>query len=230
MSDLPEDFDCTVPDWDYIYDLCRDVATQVRSAAFEPDVVVALARGGWFGGRCLCDFLGLDDLTSLKMEHYVGTAETSGEPTVRYDVPAGSVAGKDVLVVDDIADTGDSIARADEYVRERDPGAVRTATLQLLGTSEFEPDYVGERLAERTWVVYPWNFVEDMVDLVAGAMERDDGGPYDVAAVQRLLATHHGVERVALEIAQPGRLPEVLAEMERRGVVESAGGDRWRLA
>jgi hypoxanthine phosphoribosyltransferase len=230
MSDLPEDFDCTVPDWDYIYDLCRDVATQVRSAAFEPDVVVALARGGWFGGRCLCDFLGLDDLTSLKMEHYVGTAETSGEPTVRYDVPAGSVAGKDVLVVDDIADTGDSIARADEYVRERDPGAVRTATLQLLGTSEFEPDYVGERLAEWTWVVYPWNFVEDMVDLVAGAMERDDGGPYDVAAVQRLLATHHGVERVALEIAQPGRLPEVLAEMERRGVVESAGGDRWRLA
>jgi hypothetical protein len=32
-----------------------------------------------------------------------------------------------------------------------------------------------------------------------------------------------------MEIAQPGRLPEVMSEMERRGVVESAGGSAWRL-
>ena len=230
MSDLPDDFACTVPNWDYIYDLCRDVATQVRRADYEPDVVVALARGGWFAGRCLCDFLGLDDLTSLKMEHYVGTAEKSGEPTVRYDVPEGSVAGKDVLVIDDIADTGGSIRHADEYIRERNPNSVRTATLQLLGTSDFEPDYVGEHLSEWKWVVYPWNFIEDMVELVAGAMERDDEAPYSVADVQRLLEEYHDIERVQLEISQPGRLPEVLTEMERRGVVESAGGDRWRLA
>jgi hypothetical protein len=33
-----------------------------------------------------------------------------------------------------------------------------------------------------------------------------------------------------MEIAQPGRLPEVMTEMERRGVVESADGTAWRLA
>ncbi len=94
VSELPDDFDCTITNWEYIYSLCRDVSDEVRHDEFEPDVVVALARGGWFAGRCLCDFLGLDDLTSLKMEHYVGTAEKTGEPTVRYPMPEGSVEEK----------------------------------------------------------------------------------------------------------------------------------------
>jgi len=233
MSDLPEEFPCTITNWEYIYDLCRQVSDGVRAAAFEPDIVVALARGGWFAGRCTCDFLGLDDLTSLKMEHYVGAAERTGEPTIRYPMPDGSVEDKDVLVVDDIADTGGSIERAHEYVLERDPAAVRTATLQLLATSDFEPDFVGERLEEWTWVVYPWTFIEDLIDLLDGVMRKENDGPYRRGELRRLLRSYHGIERIEMEIAQPGRVDEVLEEMERRGVVEAvaADGDRaWRLA
>ena len=229
MSDLPDEFKCTITNWDYIYDLCREVSDDVKTAEFEPDVVVALARGGWFAGRVICDFLGLDDLTSLKMEHYVGTAQKSGEPTVRYPMPEGSVEGKDVLIMDDIADTGGSIRRAHEYVTQRDPGEVRTATLQLLGTSEFRPDFVGERLEEWAWVVYPWNFIEDMIDLLAGVMAKDDDGPYTADELRGLLQSYHQVERIEMEIAQPGRLPEVLAEMERRDVLEPAGDEGWWL-
>ena len=229
MSDLPEEFKCTITNWEYIYDLCRQVSDQVKTAEFEPEVVVALARGGWFAGRCICDFLGLDDLTSLKMEHYVGTAQKASEPQVRYPMPEGSVEGKDVLIIDDIADTGESIKRAHEYVEERDPNDVRTATLQLLGTSEFEPDYVGERLDEWAWVVYPWNFIEDMVDLISGVMAEDGGESYTTEGLRHLLAEYHEVERIEMEIAQPGRMDEVVTEMERRGVLESVGDDRWRL-
>ena len=226
MADLPEQFDCTVTNWEYIYDLCRGVSDQVKQAEFEPDVVVALARGGWFAGRCACDFLGLDDLTSLKMEHYVGTGEKADEPTVRYPMPEGSVRGKNVLVIDDIADTGGSIHRADEYVRDRDAATVRTATLQLLETSEFEPDFVGERLADWTWVVYPWNFVEDMIDLISGVMDKSGDRRFSRTDVRQLLADYHGLERIELEIAQPGRLGEVLNEMERRDLVEW-DGETW---
>ena len=221
-----EDFTCTVTNWEYIYGRCRAVADQVRRTEFEPEVVVALARGGWFAGRCLCDFLGLDDLTSLKMEHYVGTAAKTGEPEIRYPMPEGSVAGKDVLIIDDIADTGGSIERAHEYVTDRDPSDVRTATVQLLGTSEFEPDYVGEHLDSWTWVVYPWNFIEDMTDLVSGVME--PGTTVDLDEIRHRLAEHHGIDRIEMEIAQPNRMTEVLAEMHRRGIV-AREGEEWRL-
>ena len=230
MGELPDEFDCTVTNWEYIYGLCRDVSDQVKAVDFEPDVVVALARGGWFAGRCICDFLGLDDLTSLKMEHYVGTAEKTGEPEVRYPMPEGSVAGKDVLVIDDIADTGGSIERAYEYVTDRDAGEVRTATLQLLGTSDFDPDFVGERLEQWTWIVYPWNFIEDMVDLVSGVMGKADGETFELGDIRHHLSEFHGIDRIEMEIAQPDRMDEVLGEMERRGVIEPAGGDAWRLA
>jgi hypoxanthine phosphoribosyltransferase len=144
-------------------------------------------------------------------------------------MPEGSVEGKDVLVIDDIADTGGSIRRAHEYVTDRNAGTVRTATLQLLGTSEFEPEFVGEELAEWTWVVYPWNFIEDMTDIVSGVMETDGDGPYAESELRRLLAEYHRIERIEMEIAQPGRLPEVLREMERRGVIEGEPG-AWSLA
>ena len=229
MADLPEEFNCTITNWDYIYGLTRTVADQVRDASFEPDVIVALARGGWFSGRVLCDFLGLDDLTSLKVEHYVGTAAKAEEPEIRYPMPEGSVEGKDVLIVDDIADTGGSIQHAYDYVTERDCGTVRTATLQLLGTSEFEPDFVGERLQEWTWVVYPWNFIEDMVELTEGVMEKDGDGPYSEADIRRLLAEYHDVSRFEMEIAQPDRLEEVLEEMARRDVAEPVDEDAWAL-
>jgi len=230
MSDLPEDFKCTITNWEYIYSLCRDVSNDVKRDEFEPDVVVALARGGWFAGRCLCDFLGLDDLASLKMEHYVGTAEKADEPQVRYPMPEGSVADKDVLVIDDIADTGGSIQRAEEYVEERDAGEVRTATLQLLDTSEFEPDYVGENLEEWAWMVYPWNFIEDLIDVISGDMERADQETFSKADIRHYLSEYHDVERIEMEIAQPNRLGEVLTEMERREVIEGAGPGSWRLA
>jgi hypothetical protein len=229
MGDLPDEFNCTITNWEYIYGLCRDVSDQVKAADFDPDVVVALARGGWFAGRCICDFLGMDDLTSLKMEHYVGTAQKSDEPEVRYPMPEGSVEDKDVLIIDDIADTGGSIQRAYEYVTERGAEEVRTGTLQLLQTSEFEPDFVGERLEEWTWMVYPWNFIEDMIDITTGVMEKADDDTYELEDIRHYLSEYHSVERIEMEIAQPDRMPEVLAEMERRGYVESAGQDAWRL-
>ena len=229
MADLPDEFRCTITNWDYIYGLTREVSDQVKADAFEPDVIVALARGGWFAGRVLCDFLDLDDLTSLKVEHYVGTAAKSGEPEIRYPMPEGSVEGKNVLIVDDIADTGGSLQHAYEYVMDRDPKDIRTATLQLLQTSEFEPDFMGERLEEWAWVVYPWNFIEDMVDLVEGVMQKAEDGPYSMEDIRHYLSEYHMIRRIEMEIAQPDRLGEILREMERRDIIEQVGEGQWAL-
>ena len=228
--DDAETFNCTITDWDYLYARCRDVSDEVRAADFEPDVIVALARGGWFAGRCLCDFLGLDDLTSLKMEHYVGTGETADEPQVRYPMPDGTLEGKDVLIVDDIADTGGSIEHAYEYVTDRTDGTVRTATLQLLQTSRFEPDFVGEQLETWTWVVYPWNFIEDLSELIERVLSAVDADAVDRETIRGKLAEWYDIGRIEMETAQPDRLEEVLEEMVRRDVIEQVDDDEWTLA
>jgi hypothetical protein len=217
---LPDKFKCVVTTWDYMYKLCKDVAEQVKDSSFQPDTIVALARGGWFAGRVLCDLLGLDDLTSLKVEHYVGTAAQKDEAEVRYPLPDGAVTGKNVLIVDDIADTGKSIALAKEYVLAKEPAEVKTATLQLLYTSKIEPDYYGEYLEDWAWVIFPWNFVEDMIDLVSRLMSKEKKELWSVKDIKSGLYRYHSLDPVFLEVAQPNRMKEILEEMEKRKKVK----------
>jgi hypoxanthine phosphoribosyltransferase len=197
---LPDKFKCVVINWDYIYSLCRDVSNDVKTSGYKPDVIIALARGGWFAGRVMCDFLGLDDLTSLKIEHYIGTAVT-----------------------------GD----AKEYVLKQNPKEVRTATLQYLYTSEMDPDYCGERVEDWAWIVYPWNFIEDMMDIISSLMVKEKKDTWDIPAIKHGLYTYHSLDPISFEIAQPGRMIEVLDEMERIGKVTSMvkdGKKLWKLA
>ena len=50
-------------------------------------------------GKSAFDFLGPNDLTSLKIEHYVGTANAGGGPSIKYPLADNAVAGKRVLIV-----------------------------------------------------------------------------------------------------------------------------------
>jgi len=230
---LPDKFKCVITNWDYIYDLCRHVANDVKRSGYEPDTIIALARGGWFAGRVLCDFLGLNDLTSLKIEHYVGTANAGGEPAIRYPLADKAVAGKKVLIVDDICDTGKSIVHSRDYVSKQHPVEVRTAVLQYLYTSEVKPDYIGEVMEEWGWIVYPWNFIEDMIDIISRLMVKEKLDEWTIPKIRSGLLKYHNIDPISFEIAQPDRLDEILGEMVRRGIVKTKnvqGEKTWKYS
>jgi len=228
-----ESFKCVLTNWDYIYNLCRNISTEIKHSGYEPDIIIALARGGWFAGRVLCDFLGLDDLSSLKVEHYIGTtAIDSGEPYIKYPLSDNVIEGKKVLIVDDIVDTGESMLSAKAYVEGRKPIEVRTASLQYLGSSKIDPDYVGERLEDWAWIVYPWNFMEDMISILAKCMRKDPKKRWSLEDLKHSLYINHAVDPVVFEITQPGRIPEVLEEMKRVCRISSEiinGRKYWKL-
>ncbi len=209
---------CIVTNWDYMESLCRRVAEQILDDDFEPEVIVALAKGGWFAGRILCDLLGLDELTSLKVEHYSGINERK-ELKVKSVPTSEEVEGKNVLIVDDIANTGMSIRRAREEIESLNAKDVKTATLLLLHTSKFIPDYFGECLEEWAWVIFPWNFVEDMVSLITTIMKDGKKDLWTEWDIKWELFRRFSLDPIYLEISRPGRFEEVLALMERRGIV-----------
>jgi hypoxanthine phosphoribosyltransferase len=181
----------------------------------------------------LCDFLGLDDLSSLKIEHYIGAAAIySGEPYIRYPLSDEVVEGKRVLIVDDIVDTGESMLSAKAYVEGRNPTEVRTASLQHLRSSKIDPDYVGERLEDWAWIVYPWNFMEDMISILTKCIRKDAQKLWSLEDLKHSLYINHALDPVVFEITQPGRMLEVLEEMERVRRIRSEminGGKFWKL-
>jgi hypoxanthine phosphoribosyltransferase len=166
---MQEKFSCVVIDWNYAYDLCRDVSEEIRNAGFTPEVIVGVARGGWYLARALCDFFLLKDLLSLKMEHWGVTATITGEAEMKYgldDVARTKIRGKNVVIADDVTDTGDSIKLVVEYMKSLGARAVKTATLHHKTSSSFVPDFYGELVKEWKWVIYPWSIHEDVMDLL----------------------------------------------------------------
>ncbi len=151
-------------DWELFYSLSREVAIKIVESGYEPDFVVGLARGGWVLSRVLCDFLGVKDLVSLKVEHWGITATPDGKAQIKYPFEI-DLTGRLVLVVDDITDTGESMRVATEYVETLNPKEIRTAALRHIIGSGVVPDYFGDEISWR-WVIFPWNYVEDMCNIL----------------------------------------------------------------
>jgi len=164
-----EKFSCIMVDWDYAYDLCRDVSEEMRDAEFRPEVIIGVARGGWYLARVLCDLFLLKDLFSLKVEHWGVTATITGEAELKYgldDAAIKKLRGRKVLIADDVADTGDSLKLVAEYAKSLGAKDVKTATMHHKTSSSFIPDFYGELVKEWKWVIYPWSIHEDVMDLV----------------------------------------------------------------
>ncbi len=81
----------------------------------------------------------------VQASSYRGEATTPGQLKLRLDnLP--DLRGRDVLVIDDILDTGQTLGRLVEELRLRGAGGIRVAVLlRKEGRQQvvFEPDYVG---------------------------------------------------------------------------------------
>ena len=150
--------------WDIIQDLCEEVAEQVRRSGFKPDVIVAVGRGGFPPARIISDILDIRRVASVSVEFYRKVGETKGEPRIVFPLNA-DVEGKNVLVVDDVADTGRSLAVVREHVLSRGAKEVRIATLHYKPWSILKPDYYAEETD--AWIIYAWETWETVRDLAS---------------------------------------------------------------
>jgi uncharacterized protein len=148
--------------WEDQYRLARVLAGRIRASGYHPDVVIAIGRGGYIPARILCDLLSLSRLTSVKVEHWGTPAEVEDKAVIRYPLCI-TIRGEKVLIVDDVTDTGDSMAVVVEYVKSLGPSEVRTAVLQHKEVSGFLPDYYAEVCPVWQWIVYPWALHEDLL-------------------------------------------------------------------
>lgn len=173
MPDLPR---CRRATWDDVDRWATRVAEAVRAADAVPDTIVALTRGGWVPARMIADRLGVRRLVSLRAQHWGLTATRSGRAELTEGL-SGPVHGQTVLVVDDITDTGESLSLAVEHVRAAGPTRIESAAFLHIDHSTFEPTYYAETIRRDAWVwvVFPWNYWEDLATLAVRAAESTPG-------------------------------------------------------
>lgn len=153
--------------WNEIVDWTRNLSRIIKESGFKPDLIVAVARGGFVPARLLCDFMGVDNLASIQSQHWTEAAKAEEKAIIKFPVTIDA-ENLNVLIVDDIVDTGDTLKLARDFIAEKwRPHSVRTAALQWISpVAKFKPDYYYIEVKEWVWFQYPWTRLEDTYQFI----------------------------------------------------------------
>ena len=152
---------CELVSWEQFRALARQLALLIQSSGYQPDMIVAIGRGGYMPARLLSDYLDIYNFSGFKIEHY-RAAQKQAEARIRYPLSA-DVKGLKLLLVDDVSDAGDTFEVAVTHLYERGPPAeVRTAVLHHKAVSSFVTDFCAAEVTEWRWLIYPWAILEDV--------------------------------------------------------------------
>lgn len=155
--------DYLILSWRDVYTHCLQLSERIVNSGFIPDVIVGIARGGWIPARILSDVLYTTSLQNIRIEYYTDVAAKGKEPKITQPL-TGSMKYKSILLVDEVADTGDTLQHAIEHVNALGAKSVRSAVLHYKPTSIIKPDFF---MVETTsWTVYPWENRESIISLV----------------------------------------------------------------
>ncbi|MDJ0892488.1 MAG: phosphoribosyltransferase [Gammaproteobacteria bacterium] len=174
--------------WARFYSLCRRLVARIDASGFRPEVIVAIARGGYMPARVLADFFGVMDLATFRIEHY---RRTQKRPETRVIDPLTvDVTRRRVLLVDDVSDSGDTFEAAIRHINERGtPAELRTAAIHHKIVSRYTPDFFAARVKTWHWLIYPWALLEDLTGFVEAMKPRPEDAPALVDRLQR----EHGI-------------------------------------
>jgi hypoxanthine phosphoribosyltransferase len=153
--------------WEEIVEWSMGLADTIAKSGFKPDLIVAVARGGFVPARLLCDFLGIENLLSIQSQHWTEAAKAEERAILKYPYSVDA-RGLRVLVVDDIVDTGETLMLARDYIKANwKPSEVKTAALQWISpVAKFKPDYYYIEVKEWIWFQYPWTRLEDTYQFI----------------------------------------------------------------
>lgn len=140
-------------------ELAKRIRRDEKRLKTPPNAIVGVSRGGLVLARLMSDLLEIENVMIARSEYYSGMGKKNSSPIITQRIQ-NDISNFNVLLVDDVSDTGASLATIKEYVRSKRPKELSVATLYLKPWSKCEPDYYVSRTD--AWIIFPWEYYESM--------------------------------------------------------------------
>jgi uncharacterized protein len=141
--------------WSEYGNLAEALAEKIRATGRRYDLVVGIARGGIPVAMVVSDHLDVKiDFVNVKSYNDIGKRTP---PRILSTLTEG-IAGKNILLVDDLVDQGDTMAFMKKYLMDQKPKSLDTAVMFKKPWSKAEPDFFLETVSE--WIVFPFELGE----------------------------------------------------------------------
>lgn len=135
--------------------LIEELEEKITSSDVQYHYLISLQRGGALMSLILSDLLSLP-IATMTISSYQN-AEKKRSPVLTQEIST-DISGKNVLILDEICDTGETLLLATAYLNEKKASLVHTATFYTKSHAIFEPTYT---VAENNdWIVLPYELKE----------------------------------------------------------------------
>jgi hypoxanthine phosphoribosyltransferase len=138
--------------WEQLGSLCGALALQV--APFDPEVVIGIAKGGVIPGATVASIL-RREFYPIRLSRRYNDEIVRDHPAVLVGPPAEAVKDRRVLVIDEIAVSGETLQLAVDLLRQAGAAEIRTATLYVHGKS-WRPVYFV--IESDALIINPWDY------------------------------------------------------------------------
>jgi uncharacterized protein len=138
--------------WERFGQMTRALVEQL--AQEKVDVVIGIARGGLIPATAIAAALRCE-MFPIRLTRRMHDEIVHSTPVVLLDVAIQVANRKCAVVVDEIADTGQTLTRAVQLVRRRGVPRVLTATLAAHSWSDPKPDFAA--LTSDALLIFPWD-------------------------------------------------------------------------
>ena len=161
--------------WEEVEQLVSNVANKMIADNFKPDIIVTILRGGVVPARLLCNYFDKVSLFTVTAKLYDKVDDWQTEAGYLGAIGAVRVGKIDLpiygqektVIIDDISDSGKTFSAVIEEIYNKHSGLyelnklyngkmLKTASLYLRGSSEFVPDFYGEKVEHKEWFDFPW--------------------------------------------------------------------------
>jgi hypoxanthine phosphoribosyltransferase len=140
--------------WDLFGRASRELARMVADD-YQPDLILSIARGGLFVAGALGYALSVKNIHLMNVEYYTGIDQRLPLPVVLPPTPdLVDLEDARILVADDVADTGHTLALVHEFCRDK-VADVRAAVLFEKPASVIRCEYAWRTTSR--WIDFPWS-------------------------------------------------------------------------
>ena len=137
--------------WCQFHQDCQVLAEKIRESGREYDKMLCVTRGGVFVGGLVAHMLGIRNITTIALKLY--EFDQQGAVVEQLSGPDMPLPGSRILVVDDLLDSGRTLA----FIVEKWSGEYELdiAVLYDKGGGELRPTFTSSAIPNE-WVQFPW--------------------------------------------------------------------------
>lgn len=152
-------------DWDEYHRLIERLCLLVHESSWRFDSLLCLARGGLRVGDVISRIYDVPLAILAASSYRAASGTRQGQLDIgEYITMTSDVLSGNLLLVDDLVDSGVTLARVVDHLKSRYPAIeeVRTAVIWYKACSTIKPDYFVQHLPMSPWIHQPFEVYDAM--------------------------------------------------------------------